>query len=127
MGSHYQRWEEMEVMKLDWWYKIVAPNLVVEHAALKIKFDNQISSINNLQNFKTALLKTNAELQERISQFVAARSAGDMGCVLTAREHATSQRIRDLESRIHELEALSSKLYTEGDRMRAMLSKFNQR
>ena len=103
MGSNYQRWEEMEVMNLDWWYRIVATTLFEEHRSLKgdhqtslLRIENQAETIRTLRAQVTKL-----------------EQPTEIGSWIHSREFAAKRRIDELEGQLEKMGLLRDALRNE--------------
>lgn len=110
----------MAIMKIGWWYNVVARQLNLDHvrlvfesAAQKLRIKELENQIADLLSIQTRMIQQDKLLNRTLNNLTRelheARHRPDMVCVLSNRDHAATQRIKDLEYEVIKLQEKLSK------------------
>jgi septal ring factor EnvC (AmiA/AmiB activator) len=102
-------------MNISWWYNIVARRLNLDHvrlvcecAAHKLRIEELENEIADLLSIQTRMVQQDKLLNNTLNSLARelheARHRPDMVCVLSSRDHAATQRIKDLEFEVTSLQ-----------------------
>lgn len=102
-------------MGVNWWYQIVARKLFRLANERSRTIDWLMSEANHLRANERHLVSVNKDLVQQLNETkrlwakdVTSKGTDGNPCILSARERAASQRIRDLESEVERLERRKS-------------------